>query len=467
MIRTAGELNNHFSTGPASASASGVGFDKSRTARVHTHNRSRSAQFKNFSSMILPDVRDNRDTPSLDSRGHSTGGKGKGKQSVRSAPCSDTEDGSLTSSSKNRQSRPRLILRNPSDSTKQSIHSAPNSDTEDSTLFPHSSSNATKKKKKTELVSPLLLPPTGSIKDMLAVHNDEFYPPQPVKSPPLFPQKLIPTARTQTSPPAQGIGFRAVSPPSLPSLSQDIGFADSGYVDDARIYIDDGYDGPGGLGAFSTSVDPYVDVDIGEMQFSMRPPPGEFMVMGASVMDLDMDTRGRHVSRPGAADSAANSTSRWKSVDPRATNADLQRRKSGKGTIDSTSSHSHAHSYSSHISAASQRSASQTVILSSLKAEMHMRPVPTVELGPTPINMDLEPEMVFSKNPMPSSFKPTHPVPGVLDTGDRIYMRGKWRSPSPLTPPGSGKNDSISDKRHYPVSGQFAPVRSRGFYEDW
>ncbi|KAE9405191.1 hypothetical protein BT96DRAFT_360543 [Gymnopus androsaceus JB14] len=451
VIRTAGELNSHIPTPPATAS--GVGFDKSRTTRVHTHNRSRSAQFKNFSSMVLPDVRDIRDAPLFNSSGRaSTGGRWKGKQPIRSAPSSDTED-LPSGASKNRQSRsrPRLILHNPSDtSSKQSVRSAPSSDTEESPISSYSSSfPASATTKKAELISPLLLPPTGSIKDMLpqalAISTEGFSQPQPTK-PALFPLKVIPTEppiARQTSPPgpAQGVGFRMMSPPSLPSLSEDIGYADSGYVDDARVYIDDGYDGPGGLGAFSTSVDPDVDTDIGEIQFSTRPPSP---FMSPSFTDLDMDARGRHVSRP-------TNSMRWKSADPRGADADIQRRGSAK----SKDSHSSSHG---------GRSASQAVILSSLKAQMH--PVPEVELGPVPINMDLEPEMVFSKNP--TSFTPTHPVPGVLDTGDRIYVRGKWRSPSPLTP--TGRNESLSNDailQRFPVSAQFAPVRSRGFYEDW
>ncbi|KAF8825272.1 hypothetical protein HHX47_DHR7000779 [Lentinula edodes] len=434
VIKTANEVNGQFST-IASGVESIKSGSRSRSARMHTHNRSHSAQTKNFSSMILHDVRDIRDTSSSvsSSNDHSVVTR-KSKQVVRSAPCSDTEEGSssLSKSVRIRQTRQKLVLHNPSSS--MTVRSAPTSDTEDSPTYELTS-------------SPLLLPPTGSIKDMLpkplTIRTDNILQPLPTRpaflstqSNPIEPLTIV--RRISPPNPAQGSTFKLTSPP-LPSLTEDIGYADAGFVDDSRVYADDGFDGPGGLGAFSTSVDPDVDLDIGEMVFNSRPPSGEFM--GPSVMDLDMDARGRHASRP-------TPVPRWKSADSHATNADLQRDEHGK----------HADTKSRHNASRGSRSASQAVIMSSFKAHVHVHPVHELELGPSPINMDLEPEMVFSKNPR--SFTPLGSVPGVLDMGERRYIRGKWRSPSPVTPTGA-----VPPRN--PAAGQFAPVRARGFYEDW
>ncbi|KAJ3987416.1 hypothetical protein F5890DRAFT_1551451 [Lentinula detonsa] len=443
VIQKADEVTTHFPSSPPTTSG-GVGLTNSgnriRNTRLHMHNRSHSAQSKNFSSMILPNATDIQDTSlSASTSDDRSVTVRKGKQAIRSAPCSDTEEGPFTQpkSSKTRQSRRRLVLHNPS--TSLSIRSAPTSDAEESPTFELNS-------------SPLLLPPTGSIKDMLpkalTIRTDKLSQPQPIRPPSLPTQDILVeplsfARRTPPSRPAQGSSFRVTPPPSLPSLTEDIGYADPAFIDDSRVYIDDGFDGPGGLGAFSTSVDPDVDVDIGQMVFSSRPPSGEFI--GPSVTDLDMDTRGRHVSRPTA-------VSRWKSADPHsAMNADLHRHGPVK----------HSNTKSNHSASRGSRSVSQAVIMSSLKAHVHVRPLQELELGPSPINMDLEPEMVFSKNPR--SFTPLQSVPGVLDMEERRYVRGKWRSPSPGTPPGTGA--SIPPRNT--VAGQFAPVRARGFYEDW
>ncbi|KAJ4477338.1 hypothetical protein J3R30DRAFT_3703671 [Lentinula aciculospora] len=442
VIRTAHEVNGLFSTSP-STTATGVGSIKgghgSRNPRIHTHNRSHSAQTKNFSSMIISDGSDIRDiTSSASSPNNHLVTSRKGKQVVRSAPCSDTEESPFPQpkSSEIRQSRRKVVLHNPSSSI--GVRSAPTSDTEDSPTYEFTS-------------SPLLLPPTGSIKDMLPkpyiTRTDNLSQPQPIK-PPFLSTQAIPfeslTISRQTPPTnlAQGTSFPVTTPPFLPSLPEDIGYADSGFVDDSRIYVDDGFDGPGGLGAFSTSIDPEVDVDIGDMVFNPRPPSGE--LMGPSVMDLDMDARGRHVSRP-------TPVPRWKSADPHTMNADLQRHESGK----------FSDTKSSHNASRGSRSTSHAMIMSSLRAHVHVYPVQQLEPGPSPINMDLEPEMVFSKNPR--SFTPSRSVPGVLDMGERRYVRGKWRSPSPTTPSETG--GTVPPRN--PVAGQFAPMRARGFYEDW
>ncbi|KAF9068944.1 hypothetical protein BDP27DRAFT_754140 [Rhodocollybia butyracea] len=264
----------------------------------------------------------------------------------------------------------------------------------------------------------------------------------------------------RTPPPAAA--SRGILSSSQPT-NLDIGFAEPGYVDDSRVYVDDGYDGPGGLGAFSTLVDPDVDLDIGEIRFNTRPPSGQFMAPSASINvmldlddDMDTDTRGRHVSRP-------SQSLRWKSAD-RATvaatadsGADLRRRASGKDTTSSRKP-----STKSTKSQTTRNSSQTTVIMSSLKA--HMRPLPlpltphyppsplppspSSELGPIPINMDLEPDMVFSKNPAP--FTPTSAVPGVLDLMDFDTGFG------PLRPTRSSDwvtQTPSREKSRYPVSG--------------
>ncbi|KIK55163.1 hypothetical protein GYMLUDRAFT_48130 [Collybiopsis luxurians FD-317 M1] len=435
VIKTASEVNGHISS---PATATGVGLDKS--PRPHVHSRSRSAQFKNFSSMVLPD----RDPPSSVAQRASTGTRWKGKQAVRSAPSSDTEDccsPSPQTPSKSRRSR-RLVLHNPTEpSPKPSYRSAPNSDEEDSYL----SSPASLLSTSTALTSPLLLPPTGSIKDIL---------PQLVAQPqPTVPSRTFePFSLVRQTPPPGGVS-RIISPPPLPPLSEDVGYAEQGYVDDVRVYVDDGYDGPGGLGAFSTSVDPDVDVDIGNIVFSTRPPSGEFM--GPSVMDLDMEGRGRHVSRSdsghGHGHGAAPST-RWKSADAEhASVGNGAGNRTGKGQVGGsrgTRSSSHG----------------QAVIMSSLTATM--RTVPEVELGPSPINIDLEPEMVFSKNPS-SPVPVDEDVPGVLDFAERTKVKGRWRSPGSAAPR-SRNGTAMKEIQRFPtMSGQFAPVRSKVFYEDW
>ncbi|KAF5391508.1 hypothetical protein D9757_002478 [Collybiopsis confluens] len=500
-----------------------VGFDKtSRNVRPNNHARSRSAQFKNFSSMVLPPTTSSSSSPSYPTAQRASTGtaKWKGKQPVRSAPSSDTEDflplRSSAPSSESRQSR-RLVLHNPTEPP-TSIRSAPVSDDEheeeeDGYLSSPSSSVLSTS---TALTSPLLLPPTGSIKDILPqfirANDTHLIQPQPITSStiafksPFIPTRIIePLHIIRHTPPPGGVS-RIVSPLPLPPLSEDIGYAEQGYVDDDRVYADDGYegDGPAGLGAFSTSVDPDVDLDIGKIVFSNRPPSGEFM--GPSVMDLDMEGRGRHVERReednGYSGSRTSLSMRWRSAD-----ADTEVARGGISLSTETRRDTKTKSPSPSTNRntvvgprRSPRSSShgQSVIMSSFQTSMLSVPaVPQVELGPTPIDMDFEPEMVFSKNP--ASVTPVETdtnLPGVLDFGERMYGYGKghhqhqyqqkkWSLPSPKSvsrpslPPlpttTKGKDPTMIKmkeretgvQRFSTMPAQFAPVRSKGFYENW